>query len=42
MTAAAITPGADRCLLDGAKAMAMTVIDHWTDPSLRSAVQAEW
>lgn len=38
MTAASITPGADRCLLDGAKAMAMTIVDHWTDADLRQRI----
>ena len=42
MTAAAITPGADRCVVDGAKAMAMTCIDFWTDPSLRDRVRDEF
>lgn len=42
MTAASITPGADRCLLDGAKSMAMTVVDLWTDADLLAAVHAEF
>lgn len=42
MTAAAITGGADRCALDGAKAMAMTVIDYWANADLRNDVQREW
>lgn len=42
MTAASITPGADRCLLDGAKALAATAIDFWTQPELRRQVAAEF
>ena len=42
MTAAAITGGADRCVLDGAKAMAMTVVDYWTNADLRTGIQREW
>jgi len=42
MTAASITPNADRCLLDAAKAMAATVIDFWTRPELRDQVNAEF
>ena len=30
---------ADRAILDGAKAMAMTVVDCWTDPSVLQAAQ---
>ena len=30
----------DRAVIDGAKAMAMTVIDLWTTPELRNAAQA--
>jgi hypothetical protein len=33
-TAAAGSPDGDRAVIDGAKAMAMTVIDVWTDESL--------
>ncbi len=32
----------DLAVLDGAKAMAMTVIDLWTDAALRTAITAEW
>jgi len=42
MTAASITPDADRCLLDAAKAMAATVVDFWTRPELRDQVTAEF
>lgn len=42
MTAAAITPAADQCILDAAKAMAATVIDYWTQPDLRDRVATEW
>jgi len=42
MTAASITPNADRCLLDAAKTMAATVIDFWTQPELRTRVSAEF
>ncbi len=42
MTAASVTPGADRCLLDGAKAMAATAIDFWTRPELRQQVAEEF
>jgi len=42
MTAASITPEADRCLLDAAKAMAATTIDYWTSADLRLAVADEW
>ena len=42
MTAASIAPGADRCLIDGAKAMAMTIVDHWTDVELRRRVRNEF
>jgi metal-dependent amidase/aminoacylase/carboxypeptidase family protein len=42
MTAAAITPGADQCLLDGAVSMAQTVIDLWTDERLMGAVREDF
>ena len=42
MTAASITPAADRCVIDAAKAMAATTIDYWTSAQLRSAVAQEW
>jgi hypothetical protein len=42
MTAASITPAADQCLLDAAKAMAATVIDYWMRSDLRHRVAQEW
>ena len=42
MTAASITPAADQCIIDAAKAMAAPVIDYWTQPDLRDRVAAEW
>jgi hypothetical protein len=36
--AAAVTPDADRAALDGAKALAMTMVDIATDPQLRGYV----
>jgi amidohydrolase len=36
----AASPLGDQAVLDGAKAMAMTVIDFWVDPSARAATQA--
>ncbi len=42
MTAASIAPGADRCVLDGAKALAMTAIEFWSRPDLRDQVAAEF
>lgn len=35
-------PLADKAVVDGAKAMAMSAIDFWTSSSLRSAVRAEF
>jgi len=32
----------DRAVIDGAKAMAMTVVDLWTDASLRAEMQAQF
>jgi hypothetical protein len=32
----------DRAVVDGAKALAMTIVDIWTDQSLRAAAQAEF
>jgi metal-dependent amidase/aminoacylase/carboxypeptidase family protein len=32
----------DRAVVDGAKAMAMTVVDFWTSPDLRDAARAEF
>jgi amidohydrolase len=37
----AITEAADRAVLDGAKAMAMTVVDLWLDEGLLDAARAE-
>ena len=37
--AAAVSPAADRAIVDGAKALAFTVIDLWTRPALRAAVR---
>ena len=34
--------GGDRAVIDGAKAMAMTVVDLWASAELRSAVAAEF
>ena len=36
------SPLADKAVLDGAKAMAMTAIDYWTSPERQSAVAAEF
>jgi metal-dependent amidase/aminoacylase/carboxypeptidase family protein len=36
----AVSPAGDQAVLDGAKAMAMTVVDLWASPSLRERVQA--
>jgi len=36
------SPLADKAVLDGAKAMAMTAIDFWTSPERQSAVVAEF
>jgi hypothetical protein len=33
---------ADKAVLDGAKAMAMTAIDFWTSPERQAAVAAEF
>jgi hypothetical protein len=33
---------ADKAVLDGAKAMAMTAIDYWTSPERQIAVAAEF
>jgi metal-dependent amidase/aminoacylase/carboxypeptidase family protein len=37
----AVGPRADRAILDGAKAMAMTVADIWLRPALRLALEKE-
>lgn len=39
--AAAASPAADRAVVDGAKAMARTVLDIWADESLRSAAWSQ-
>jgi amidohydrolase len=36
----AASPLGDQAVLDGAKAMAMTVIDYWLDPAARAATRA--
>ena len=40
--AAAASEAADRAVIDGAKAMAMTVVDYWMDSSLRDVARAEF
>ncbi len=42
MTAAAIAPGGDRAVIDGAKMLAMTAIDVWTDAALLAAARDEF
>lgn len=42
MREAAGSPMADVAVVDGAKALAMTAIDVWTDPELRSQVRADF
>lgn len=37
-----VTAAADRAIIDGAKAMAMTAIDFWTSSDLRTAVAREF
>jgi amidohydrolase len=37
-----VSPAADQAVLDGAKALAMTAIDLWTDPALQAAVRADF
>jgi len=36
------SPGGDRAVLDGAKVMAMTVVDLWSAASLRADVDADF
>lgn len=36
----AVSPDGDKAVLDGAKAMAMTAIDYWSDATLRQSVTA--
>jgi amidohydrolase len=38
----AASESGDRAVIDGAKAMAMTVIDLWASPALRAAAEAEF
>jgi amidohydrolase len=38
----AVGEGGDRAVLDGAKALAMTIVDIWTDADLRDAARAEF
>ncbi|HUR75219.1 MAG TPA: M20 family metallopeptidase [Sporichthya sp.] len=40
--AAAASEAADRAVIDGAKALAMTIVDYWTDESLRASASAEF
>lgn len=37
-----ISAMADKAVIDGAKAMAMTAIDYWTSPSIQSAIRDEF
>ena len=37
-----ITPMADKAVIDGAKAMAMTAIDFWTSPDQQQAIAKEF
>ncbi|MGA0116864.1 MAG: M20 family metallopeptidase [Ilumatobacteraceae bacterium] len=39
---ASVTQQADRAVIDGAKAMAMTAIDFWTSDNLQSAIKQEF
>ena len=39
---ASITPMADKAVIDGAKAMAMTAIDFWTSPEQQRAIAQEF
>ena len=38
----AISKMADQAIIDGAKAMALTALDVWTNPSLRAQVEADY
>lgn len=40
--AQSVSEMADRAVVDGAKAMAMTAIDFWTDPEIRRAVRDDF
>jgi metal-dependent amidase/aminoacylase/carboxypeptidase family protein len=42
MREAAASPMADAAVVDGAKALAMTAIDFWTDAALRDRVRADF
>lgn len=39
---ASVTPQADRAVIDGAKAMAMTAIDFWTSTDLQRSIREEF
>ena len=39
---ASITPQADKAVIDGAKAMAMTAIDFWTSSELQNSIRQEF
>lgn len=39
---ASISSQADKAIIDGAKAMAMTAIDYWTSPDLQQSIQKEF
>lgn len=39
---AAVSDDGDRAVVDGAKAMAMTIVDLWTSPQLRALVAADF
>lgn len=39
---ASITPQADKAVIDGAKAMAMTAIDFWTSSELQQSIRKEF
>ena len=39
---ASITDQADRAVIDGAKAMAMTAIDFWTSTDLQRSIREEF
>jgi metal-dependent amidase/aminoacylase/carboxypeptidase family protein len=40
--AAAASEAADRAVIEGAKALAMTIVDYWVDSSLRARARAEF
>jgi amidohydrolase len=39
---AAASPAADQAVIEGAKAMAMTIVDYWVDWSMRAQARAEF